>query len=121
MVEIVSTCSSALKRTPLAAKMRLGWSERSIIVPEAALLLEAAGARAITLHGRTKLQGYAGEGPMHHKFREFLGDYMALATGNRILQYQTPDGIDSVEFKAHHAGLTQNEMIVPMIVYQSDK
>ena len=66
-------------------------------------------------------QGYAGEGPMHHKFREFLGDYMALATGSRILQYQTPDGIDSVEFKAHHAGLTQNEMIVPMIVYQSDK
>ncbi len=61
MVEIVSTCSSALKRTPLAAKMRLGWSERSIIVPEAALLLEAAGARAITLHGRTKLQGYAGD------------------------------------------------------------
>ena len=66
-------------------------------------------------------QGYAGEGKMHPKFREFLGDYMALATGNRILQYQTEGGIDSVEFKAHHAGLTQKEMIVPLIVYTSDK
>lgn len=66
-------------------------------------------------------QGYAGEGKMHPKFREFLGDYMALATGCRILQYQTEGGIDSVEFKAHHAGLTEKEMLVPLIVYQSDK
>ena len=66
-------------------------------------------------------QGYAGEGPMHPKFREFLGDYMALATGDRILQYQTPDGIDSVEFKAHHAGLTPKEMLVPLIVHTTDK
>ena len=66
-------------------------------------------------------QGYAGEGKMHPKFREFLGDYMALATGSRILQYQTEGGVDSVEFKAHHAGLTDKEMIVPLIVYQSDK
>lgn len=66
-------------------------------------------------------QGYAGEGTMHPKFREFLGDYMALATGSRILQYQTEGGIDPVEFKAHHAGLTAKEMIVPLIIYQSDK
>lgn len=66
-------------------------------------------------------QGYAGEGILHPKFREFLGDYMALATGDRILQYQTPDGIDSVEFKAHHAGLTEKEMIVPLIIYKTDK
>ena len=68
-------------------------------------------------------QGYAGEGEMHPKFREFLGDYMALATGNRILQYQTEDGISSekFDFKAHHAGLTEKEMIIPLIVYQSDK
>ncbi len=60
MAEIVHVCSRALKKTPLTAKMRLGWSESSIIVPEAALLLEAAGAKALTLHGRTKLQGYSG-------------------------------------------------------------
>ena len=66
-------------------------------------------------------QGYAGKGKMHDKFREFLGDYMALATGSRILQYQTEGGIDSVKFKAHHAGLTKKEMIVPLIIYDSDK
>ena len=66
-------------------------------------------------------QGYAGEGRMNPKFREFLGDYMALATGDRILQYQTEGGIDSVEFKAHHAGLTKKEMIIPLIVHISDK
>ncbi len=66
-------------------------------------------------------QGYAGEGIMHYKFREFLGDYMALATGDRILQYQTEGGTDPEELKAHHAGLTQKEMSVPLIVYKSDK
>lgn len=66
-------------------------------------------------------QGYAGKGKMHPKFREFLGDYMALATGDRILQYQTEGGVDSVEFKAHHAGLTKKEMIIPLIVHISDK
>ena len=66
-------------------------------------------------------QGYAGEGVIHPKFRDFLGDYMALATGDRILQYQTEGGVDSIEFKAHHAGLTDKEMLVPLIIYEADK
>ena len=44
---------------PLSAKTRLGWSETRDIL-EFAPRLERAGIDAITIHGRTKNQGYAG-------------------------------------------------------------
>jgi len=45
---------------PVTVKMRLGWDESSINAPELAGRLEAAGARAITVHGRTRSQFYSG-------------------------------------------------------------
>jgi len=44
---------------PLSVKIRLGWSEPTECVAFAQAL-EAAGANLITVHGRTKLQGYSG-------------------------------------------------------------
>ncbi len=46
---------------PVTAKMRLGWDESSINAPELAARLEAVGARAITVHGRTRSQFYSGQ------------------------------------------------------------
>lgn len=60
MREIVKRVSESVK-TPVSAKMRIGWDSNSIIVPAAALELQQAGAKMITLHGRTKAQGYAGD------------------------------------------------------------
>lgn len=48
------------RECPVTAKIRMGWDESSIVAPEAAKLLEAVGIEAVTVHGRTKEQGYRG-------------------------------------------------------------
>ncbi|MDR1271692.1 MAG: tRNA dihydrouridine synthase DusB [Clostridiales Family XIII bacterium] len=45
---------------PVTAKIRLGWDAGHINAVETARLLEAAGASAITVHGRTREQFYSG-------------------------------------------------------------
>ena len=53
---------SALKRAvpvPVSVKMRLGYDR--VNAPEVARALEAAGASALAVHGRTALQKYGGE------------------------------------------------------------
>lgn len=44
---------------PVTVKMRIGWDEEKINCVELAKLCENAGASAITVHGRTKVQMYA--------------------------------------------------------------
>jgi len=44
---------------PVTVKIRIGWDEESINAVEVAKRIEAAGADAITVHGRTKAQMYA--------------------------------------------------------------
>lgn len=46
---------------PVTAKMRIGWDRASINAVTIARVLEQAGIHAITVHGRTKDQGYSGE------------------------------------------------------------
>lgn len=45
---------------PVTAKLRLGWSEASRTYLEVGRRLEDAGVRGVTLHGRTREQGYRG-------------------------------------------------------------
>ena len=45
---------------PVTVKMRKGWDEGSVNAVEVALRAEEAGARAITVHGRTRAQFYSG-------------------------------------------------------------
>ena len=44
---------------PVTVKMRTGWDSDSINAPNLARLCEEAGAAAITVHGRTRMQMYA--------------------------------------------------------------
>ena len=46
---------------PVTAKIRLGWDENSINVFEVSKTLEEVGVKAITVHCRTKEQGYSGK------------------------------------------------------------
>lgn len=46
---------------PVTAKMRAGWDESTIVAREVAKIVEGEGARALTVHGRTRAQGYSGE------------------------------------------------------------
>lgn len=64
-------------------------------------------------------QGYLGDGQEHSKLREFLGDFIAIAVGTTILQYETPEGVEAPSFVAHHAGLSEKEMLVPLIIYSN--
>lgn len=50
---------------PVSAKIRLGWDENSINVYEVAEALERAGVSFLTIHCRTKAQGYTGEADYH--------------------------------------------------------
>jgi nifR3 family TIM-barrel protein len=46
---------------PVTVKMRLGWDEDRIFVLENAKAVEAAGAKAVAVHGRTRVQMYEGK------------------------------------------------------------
>ena len=47
-------------RLPVTVKMRLGWDENNITAPFFAREFEKAGVAAITMHGRTRAQGFGG-------------------------------------------------------------
>lgn len=57
-----------------------------------------------------------GRGQPHPKVDDFLGDYVALATGGAQMHTRivSPDRKDK-EFVAHHAGLRREEMLVPLV------
>jgi tRNA-dihydrouridine synthase B len=46
---------------PVTLKMRLGWDRASFNAPKLARRAEAAGIKAVTVHGRTRCQFYAGD------------------------------------------------------------
>jgi tRNA-dihydrouridine synthase B len=47
-------------RIPLTVKMRLGWDELNLTAPTLAREFEQAGVAAVTIHGRTREQGFSG-------------------------------------------------------------
>lgn len=58
--EIVKNVVEAVK-VPVTVKIRSGWDSNSINAVEIAKVIEKAGASAITVHGRTRAQGYSGK------------------------------------------------------------
>lgn len=49
------------KDVPVTAKIRLGWDEKSRVAEEVCRGLEDVGIACVTVHGRTRAQGYGGE------------------------------------------------------------
>lgn len=69
---IVREVKRAIGRTPLSVKIRLGWSDPDQFkdfIP----VMEEAGVDLITVHGRTKAQGFSG-----------ASDWMRIAEAKRI-------------------------------------
>ncbi len=58
-VSMVSRVIDAV-RLPVTVKMRLGWDAGMITAPELAVALEDVGVAAVTVHGRTRSQGFHG-------------------------------------------------------------
>ena len=58
--EIVSAVVNSVD-VPVTVKIRSGWDSKNINAVEVAKICEEAGASAITVHGRTRSQGYTGK------------------------------------------------------------
>jgi tRNA-dihydrouridine synthase B len=60
MIEI---CNAVVRNTdlPVTAKTRLGWDNDSIVILDVARRMQDVGIKALTLHARTRAQGFKGE------------------------------------------------------------
>ena len=60
LASVATAVVRAIAPVPVTAKIRIGWDANSINATRVARLLVDAGIAAITVHGRTRAQGYAG-------------------------------------------------------------
>ncbi|MBK4732834.1 tRNA dihydrouridine synthase DusB [Oxynema sp. CENA135] len=98
---IVREVSQAVS-VPVTVKTRIGWSDDEINILDFARRLEDAGARMLTLHGRTRAQGYNGQANWEWiaKVKEILsipvianGDIFSVEAAVRCLQLTGADGV----------------------------
>jgi tRNA-dihydrouridine synthase B len=61
LAAIASAVVRAVAPLPVTAKIRTGWDAQSVNAVDNARHLEDAGIRRLTVHGRTREQGYSGE------------------------------------------------------------
>lgn len=79
---------------PVTVKMRLGWDDASRNAPEFAARAQAVGARAITVHGRTRSQFYKG-----------VADWSAIADVKREISVPLIVNGDIVDLTSARAAL----------------
>lgn len=87
---------------PMTVKMRLGWDDSALNAPDIARAAVGEGAAMITVHGRTKTQGYKGHARWDEvaRVREVVdvpllvnGDIVDEATARMALEQSGADGI----------------------------
>lgn len=61
---------------------------------------------------------FFGQGIIHKKVDDFVGDYLAVATNKSILEYKRDKS--NFTFKGHHAGMHPEEMNIPLIIIKKD-
>lgn len=59
--ELVAAVREAIAPLPVTVKIRAGWDDTHRNAPEFAARMAQAGARWITVHGRTRTQGFSGQ------------------------------------------------------------
>lgn len=87
---------------PITVKIRSGWDHDSVNAVEVAKKIEAAGASAITVHARTRSQGYSGTADLDviKSVKEAVkipvignGDVMDGPSAKRMLEYTGCDAV----------------------------
>ncbi|MCP1200760.1 tRNA-dihydrouridine synthase [Notoacmeibacter sp. MSK16QG-6] len=83
-LRIVESAVASAGESVVTVKMRLGWDRTSINAPELARHLVDAGARMITVHGRTREQRYTGtiDPDAIAKVRAAVPDVAFIANGD---------------------------------------
>lgn len=61
LVEQILVAVRAAVDIPFTCKFRTGWDDRSIVVRQMGRIAEDCGLQAVSLHGRTRQQGYGGK------------------------------------------------------------
>ncbi|MGK7901964.1 MAG: tRNA dihydrouridine synthase DusB [Hormoscilla sp.] len=98
---IVREVSQAVD-VPVTVKTRIGWSNQEINILEFARRMEDAGAQMLTLHGRTRAQGYNGPARWEWigRVKEILsipvignGDIFSVEAAVRCLEETGADGL----------------------------
>jgi nifR3 family TIM-barrel protein len=99
--EMVDAVSSAVN-IPVTVKMRIGWDEDHVFAVENAKAAESAGAGAVAMHGRTRVQMYEGKANWDvlkevkkHLTIPFMGngDVRTPEDAKRMLDYVGCDGV----------------------------
>ncbi|PYK30780.1 MAG: tRNA dihydrouridine synthase DusB [Verrucomicrobia bacterium] len=60
LANVADSVVRAIAPVPTTAKIRIGWDDNSINAVRVAKILEERGISALTVHGRTRAQGYSG-------------------------------------------------------------
>ena len=99
--DVVKAVVDAVKK-PVTVKIRIGWDMESINCVEVAKKIEAAGAAAITVHGRTRSQFYSGNADWKYikMVKEAVkipvignGDVVSIDSAKRMLEETGCDAI----------------------------
>ena len=99
--EFVKAVVDSVKK-PVTVKIRIGWDMESINCVEVAKKIEAAGASAITVHGRTRSQFYSGNADWKYikMVKEAVnipvignGDVISIDSAKRMLEETGCDAI----------------------------
>ena len=100
-VAIVKTVAAAVD-VPVTVKTRLGWDETEINILDFAQRLQDAGAQMLTLHARTRAQGYNGKAQWEwiRRVKQILnipvianGDIFSVEAAIRCLEITEADGV----------------------------
>jgi nifR3 family TIM-barrel protein len=101
VAEIVKKVTSAVT-VPVTVKIRKGWDEHHINAVEIAQVAEQNGAKAVTVHGRTREQFYSGQADWEiiKKVKQAVripvignGDVVSPETAEKMLELTGCDGI----------------------------
>ena len=99
--EIVRSVVQAVQ-VPVTVKTRIGWTDKEINILDFAKRMENAGAQMITVHGRTRAQGYNGPAKWEWigKVKEILsipvianGDMFSVEAAIKCLEMTGADGV----------------------------
>jgi tRNA-dihydrouridine synthase B len=87
---------------PVTVKTRIGWTDKEITILDFAQRMENAGAKMITVHGRTRAQGYNGAARWEwiRRVKEILsipvianGDIFSVEAAVKCLEETGADGV----------------------------